>query len=199
MLRLCWLAASAAQAAGRRLWRDLAAAIGPGEAFGMTRHARLGITLMVSLPIAMAAALLLPNIVIVMSPSIDAWLLRRAPGPVSRGDLVSFTLTHPIAGAEPVNVTKKVRCMPGELLRSVERISRSSGGGTDGWYYCGDRFLAISRPRTRDGRALAHLNWGEKRIPAGYVYLGSDHPDGFDSRYYGLVATRRLTRMEKIL
>jgi len=31
------------------------------------------------------------------------------------------------------------------------------------------------------------------------IFVGSSHPDGYDSRYYGPVAIDRLTRMEKLL
>jgi len=31
------------------------------------------------------------------------------------------------------------------------------------------------------------------------IFVGSRHPDGYDSRYYGPVAIERLTRMEKLL
>jgi type IV secretory pathway protease TraF len=36
-------------------------------------------------------------------------------------------------------------------------------------------------------------------IPRGMVYVGSHHPSGFDSRYYGPVPISRLRRMEKLL
>lgn len=199
MLRLFWLAAKSIKRAVFRLPHDLALAIGPGQAADRSQQARLLIAGSICLPIALLVALLLPKMVLVMSPSVDAWVLRAAPGVISRRDLVSFTLHHPIAGPSPVSVTKRVLCLPGEMLRSVERPSRTPGAMFDGWYYCGARFLAISRPVTHDGRSLAHLQWGERAIPAGFLYLGSDHPDGFDSRYFGLVPIDQLTRMEKIL
>ncbi|WP_374549247.1 S26 family signal peptidase [Sphingobium yanoikuyae] len=199
MLRLFWLAARSLKNAIFRFPHELALAIGPGQATGRSQQVRLLIAASISLPIALVVAVLLQGIMLVMSPSIDAWALRPSPGKIRRGDLVSFTLSHPIAGPRPVSVTKRALCLPGEMLRSVERPSRTPGAMFDGWYYCGPRFLAISRPATHDGRSLAHLQWGERAVPAGFVYLGSDHPDGFDSRYFGLVPIARLTRMEKIL
>jgi type IV secretory pathway protease TraF len=51
----------------------------------------------------------------------------------------------------------------------------------------------------RAGQALTPFAWGRRPLPAGSAYLGSDHEDGFDSRYYGPVSIARLTRMERVL
>jgi len=151
------------------------------------------------LPVGLLTFQALPQFTLVMSPSIDAWAVRAAPGPIARGDLVSFRLADPFEGGEPVPVTKYALCMPGQMLSEVERPSRRVRGQHDGWYYCDGRLLGISKPATAKGRRLVHLRWGRQPIPAGQVYVGSRHPDGYDSRYYGPVAFDRLTRMEKIL
>jgi type IV secretory pathway protease TraF len=151
------------------------------------------------LPIGLLTALAIPHFTLVMSPSIDAWIVRTAPGPIRRGDLVSFRLTDKIAGPKPISVTKYALCLPGQMLSEIERPSRMAPAKRDGWYYCDGRLLGVSKPYGRKGQILAQLSWGRQPIPAGFAYVGSSHPDGYDSRYYGPVATDRLTRMEKVL
>jgi type IV secretory pathway protease TraF len=160
---------------------------------------RFALSLAAILPIATLTWLGLPGITLVMSPSIDAWAVRRAPGPIHKGDLVEFMLSHPIAGPKPVSVTKRALCLPGERLREIERMSIDGREGTRSWYYCGRTFLGASRLFGRDGRPLPHLRWGDRPIPRGFIYVGSDHAGGFDSRYFGPVRLERLTRMERIL
>lgn len=199
MLRLACLAAS-------RLWSGLkdlpaqsARALGGAVGNQPADNRRLALSLAVILPVAALTWLGLPTVTLVMSPSIDAWAVRRAPGPIHKGDLVEFMLTHPIAGPKPVSVTKRALCLPGERLREIERLSVDGREGTRSWYYCGRSFLGASRPFGRDGRPLPHLHWGDRPILSGYIYVGSDHAGGFDSRYFGPVRLDRLTRMERIL
>lgn len=129
---------------------------------------------------------------------IDAWAVRAAPGPIHRGDLVSFTLSHPLAGPKPVAVTKYALCMPGDRLDWIEKPS-TTPRAWDGWYYCNGRLLGVSKAIGRNGQRLEHYKPDDLTIPSGFVYVGSQHPSGFDSRYYGPVAIQRLTRMERVL
>ncbi|UZW57693.1 peptidase [Sphingobium sp. JS3065] len=192
--------------AANRLWLGLktlpaqaALALGGGVGNQPADNRRLALSFAVILPVATLTWLGLPSVTLVMSPSIDAWAVRRAPGPVRKGDLVEFMLSHPIAGPKPVSVTKRALCLPGERLREIERLSVDGREGTRSWYYCGRTFLGASRPFGLDGRPLPHLRWGDRPIPPGFVYVGSDHAGGFDSRYFGPVRLERLTRMERIL
>lgn len=198
MLRLAW-------AAARRLWPEakllpLRAAVALGSA-GLgepPQPDRLWKAMALVMPVALLTWWVIPQVTWVISPSIDAWAVRAAPGHIAKGDYVMFLLSHPLAGPKPVNVTKRALCMPGEVLTEIEKPSRAIGGGRDAYYYCGVTLLGISKPFGRNGQALDHLAWGSKPIPAGFIYVGSSHPSGFDSRYYGPVAIARLTRMEKI-
>jgi conjugal transfer pilin signal peptidase TrbI len=150
------------------------------------------------LPIGLAAVWAIPQVTWVMSPSIDAIAVRAAPGAIHRGDYVMFLLSHPLAGPAPVSVTKQALCLPGDRITMVERPSNFSRT-VDGWYYCNGRLLNESKPTGRNGQRLEHWRPAAATIPAGFIFVGSPHPDGFDSRYYGPVAIDRLTRMEKIL
>jgi type IV secretory pathway protease TraF len=160
---------------------------------------RLWEALTLVLPVAIATWWAIPQIIWVMSPSIDAWAVRRAPGPIAKGDFVMFELSHPLAGPEPVNVTKQALCMPGEMLTEIEKPSAMTPHASDGWYFCNGVLLGVSKPIGRNGEKLDHLYWPAGPIPPGYAYVGSRHPSGFDSRYYGPVAITRLTRMERVL
>lgn len=199
MLRLAFLAARHVMPGILGLPRQAALALGEGIKKDDPRPSRLWKALALVMPIALLVGLTLPRLTLVMSPSIDAWLLRRAPGPITKGDLVQFTLVHPLAGPKPVSVTKRALCLPGEMLKAVERPSRMGRGLTDGYYYCNGALLGVSRPFGRDGRKLEHLRWGDRPLPDDFIYVGSDHTQGFDSRYYGPIGIDRLTRMERIL
>ncbi len=194
----------------RHLWphlaklpRAAAAALGAPEPGGEPQPARLWWAMALILPIAATAAWLLPKITLVMSPSVDAWILRSAPGPIALGDLVSFDLAASPASRQAipqfVRVTKYVLCLPGERIDWIMKPAPARPGAWESWFYCEDRFLGISKPFGHDAKRLQAWRPSSLIIPAGMVYVGSTHPDGFDSRYYGPVATTRLARMEKLL
>lgn len=201
MLRLFWALARAIAEIWprlRRLPREAAIALGAPDADGRVQPDRLWRAMLVVLPLALFAALLMPQIVLVMTPSIEAFAVRKSPGPIVRGDYVMFTLRHPIAGPKPVSVTKHALCLPGDRLVLVETPSPLAPDGWDGHYYCNDVFLGVSLPRAHNGMKLDHMRWSGI-IPAGMAYVGSRHAQGFDSRYFGLLPMTRLTRMERIL
>lgn len=176
------------------------AAVSLGGA-GLTKPAdpgRLWRSFVIILPIAYFVAWAMPQLTLVMSPSIEARIVRKAPGPIRRNDYVMFTLRHPIAGPEPILVTKKALCLPGDRLRVIERPSTHAVHALDGHYYCNGLLLGISLPLAHNGMKLTHLLWSGI-IPPGMIYVGSHHPRGFDSRYFGLLPVARLTRMEQLL
>lgn len=201
MLRLFWVLASALLGLWPRLRRlpgKAAVALGapgPGES---ARPARLWKALAISLPVALVAAILLPKVSLVMTPSIDAFAVRQAPGPIARGDYVMFTLRHPIAGPKPVKVTKYALCMPGDRLTKIKTPSIGAPNAFDSHYFCNGTLLGVSLPYGIHGQKLDHMQWSGV-VPAGMVYVGSHHPRGFDSRYFGLVPIATLTRMERLL
>jgi len=182
----------------RGLPRQAAMALGAPGPDLESRPERLWLALAIILPIALAAALVLPRITLVMSPSIDAWAVREAPGAIRRGDYVRFVLRHPIAGPAPVSVTKLALCLPGDRLTKIEMPSRLDPSAMDARYFCNGRLLGTTLPRDHNGIPLAHMMWSGV-VPPGMIYVGSHHPRGFDSRYIGLVSVAALTRMAPIL
>jgi type IV secretory pathway protease TraF len=201
MLKLFWLIAKWIGTLWSRL-RGLphkaAMALGPPGPDQPARPERLWRAMLMILPLALFAALVMPQITLVMSPSIEAFAVRRSPGPIVRGDYVMFTLRHPVAGPHPVSVTKHALCLPGDRLTMFETPSPLAANSWDGHYYCNGRLLGVSLPQAHNGLKLAHMKWSGV-IPAGMAYVGSPNPRGFDSRYFGLLPIRDLIRMERIL
>lgn len=198
MLKLAWITARAAWPEIKLLPLRAAVALGSSGLGQPVRPAQLWKAYAIVLPIGLGVWWAMPQVTWVMSPSIDAWAVRAAPGPIHKGDFVMFMLSHPLAGTKPVNVTKQVLCMPGERIDMIEKPSTTTGAW-DGYYYCNERLLNVSKPIGRNGQKLDHWQPREGLIPEGTVFVGSSHPSGFDSRYYGPVAIPRLTRMEKVL
>jgi type IV secretory pathway protease TraF len=198
MLRLAWNL-------GKKAWPEIkllplraAVTLGASGLGQPPRPGQLFKVYCIVLPIGLLTWWAIPQVTWVMSPSIDAWAVRAEPGPIHKGDLVSFVLSHPLAGPKPVAVTKYALCMPGDRLDMIEKPSMAHGQW-DGWYYCNDRLLGVSKPIGRNGQRLEHYRPTERLIPAGLIFVGSRHPNGFDSRYYGPVSIGRLTRMERVL
>lgn len=202
MLRLAWNAARAAWPEIKLLPLRAAVALGSSGLGQPARPAQLWKAYGIVLPIGFAAWWAIPQVTWVMSPSIDAIAVRAEPGPIRKGDFVMLMLSHPLAGPKPVNVTKQALCLPGERIDMIEKPSMTPGapsGQYDGYYYCNERLLNVSKAVGRNGQKLDHWQPQEGIIPPGFVFIGSGHPSGFDSRYYGPVAMSRLTRVEKVL
>jgi type IV secretory pathway protease TraF len=201
MLRLFWALARALGGVGprlRRLPREAAMALGAPGPDQPARPERLWHAMLVVLPLALFAAVLMPQITLVMTPSIEAFAVRRSPGPIARGDYVMFTLRHPIVGPKPVSVTKHALCLPGDRLTMFETPSPLKPNSQDGHYYCNGVLLGVSLPQAHNGMTLDHMKWSGV-IPVGMAYVGSTHARGFDSRYLGLLPIADLVRMERIL
>lgn len=198
MLRLAFNAAKAGWTELKNLPLKAAVALGSSGLGQPPRPDQLWKAYGIVLPVGLLTLWAIPQVTIVMSPSIDAYLVRKVPGPIARGDLVSFTLSHPLAGPKPVGVTKYALCFPGERISMIEKPSMTPGKW-DGWYFCEGRLLGVSKPYGHNGLALDHWYPDNGRILPGTIYVGSSHASGFDSRYYGPIAVERLTRMEKVL
>lgn len=198
MFKLAFRAARAAWPEIRLLPLRAAVALGSSGLGQPLRPAQLWKAYAIVLPIGLATLWAIPQLTWVMSPSIDAIAVRASAGPIRKGDYVMFMLSHPLAGPRPVNVTKQALCLPGERIAMIEKPSMTAGAW-DGWYYCNERLLNVSKPFGRGGMKLDHWQPQLGTIPKGMIFVGSHHPDGFDSRYYGPVAIERLKRMEKVL
>jgi len=106
--------------------------------------------------------------------------------PPSRGGYVIFDpprsalLTHHF-GARPQPFAKIALGMPGDLV-THEGTNVAVNG----------RVVSRMKPRTRQGEPLTPGATG--RVPTGCYFLGTPHPDGFDSRYaeIGFICARQI-------
>ncbi len=198
MLKLAWHVGNRAYQSAGDLTLRAAVALGASGLGQPARPIQLFKAYCIVLPIGLFAWWAVPQVNLVMTPSIDAWAVRRAPGPIHRGDLVSFTLINPLAGPKPVNVTKYALCLPGDRIDVLEGPSKTKGF-FDASYFCNGKLLGVSKPRSRSGKLLTHWQPQTVIMPGDAIFVGSSYKDGFDSRYYGPVEIDRLTRMEKLL
>lgn len=114
-----------------------------------------------------------------------AFLIHKNKVPL-RGDYVFFmapanALVRRHFGPKPQPFGKLVYGLPGDIVSH------------DGlWVAVNGKTVARMKARTRAGEPLTPGAVG--RIPGGCYYVGTPHPDGFDSRYaeIGLVCTRQL-------
>jgi type IV secretory pathway protease TraF len=199
MLSLAWKAGKHLAIGLKNLPRRAAVALGAEGLGEPARPHRLWKACAIVVPVGFLACWAVPQVTLVMSPSVDAWAVRPSPGPIAKGDLVIFTLSHPLAGPEPISVTKRALCMPGERISLIEKPSTMAPDAMDGWYYCDGKLLGVTKPYGRNGQKLDYWRPDHGLIEPGTIYVGSSHPSGFDSRYYGPVPIARLTRMEKLL
>ena len=126
-----------------------------------------------------------PHLMVTSSPSLKYRLYYRSetvPKTVHNGDYISFQRTDSlINGGRKFAATKRAVCVEGENLRV---------SGFD--YYCGDKYLGTGRDHLRDGRKLQHFVFNGP-IPKGKFFAFGDHPDSYDSRYWGFLGTEEAT------
>lgn len=144
--------------------------------------------LLLSLLIAGFAGSFLPGrISVTLTPSVKhrVWWLSKDTSYVRHGQYVLFHLpSSSLAGmsvpetvitGQDIRVIKRVGCDEGEELKRKGRD-----------FYCGEEYLGQAKERSQQGEPLTPFPFSGK-IPSGKVFLVGDHPDSFDSRYFGLV------------
>ena len=144
------------------------------------------LTFVVGIPAAWGVSYLYKHVNITTSQSLYHrvfWMTDEVPGP---GDYATFELSHPLAGPEPVLISKQLKCWPGETLK-VE--------GRDFW--CGGHYLGRAKTKTLTGKPLPLFSFSGP-IPEGKAFAFGSHPDSFDSRYWGFVEIATAKRLEAI-
>ena len=154
----------------RRLWIALALFIGSSVALTAITGWRDHHALLIN------ASTSLPN---------WAFLIHHNRSP-ARGDYVFFepppsALIRRHFGSGPLLFGKRVLGMPGDTVRHWDRSVTINA-----------RLIAFTKPASRLGEPLAIGPSGV--IPAGCYYVGTDHKDGFDSRYaaIGFICAARI-------
>lgn len=143
---------------------------------------------LISLLLAGLAGSFLPGrISITLTPSVKhrIWWLSQDTSNVRRGQYVLFHLPHSNLAGMAVPKTVVI----GQDIRAIKRVGCDEGEdlklkGRD--FFCGDEFLGHAKERSQQGEPLMPALFSGE-IPPGKVFLVGDHPDSFDSRYFGLV------------
>ena len=126
------------------------------------------------------------NILLTVSASVGhRWFWRSGEQP-ARGDYATFLLQHPLAGAQPVRLTKRLVCWSGDVLKVSDRH-----------YYCNGQFLGIAKETGLNGQALPQFVY-QGRIPDGKAFAYGAHKDSFDSRYWGLLEVEAAERLSPL-
>jgi len=144
--------------------------------------------LLLSLVLAGFAGSFLPGrISVTLTPSVKyrVWWLSQDTSKVRHGQYVLFHLPssnlkgmpvpETVVNGQDIRAIKRVGCDEGETLSQKKRD-----------FFCGDEFLGHAKETSQKGEPLTPFLFTGK-IPAGEVFLVGDHPDSFDSRYFGLI------------
>ncbi|OES24223.1 S26 family signal peptidase [Alteromonas macleodii] len=114
----------------------------------------------------------------VVTPSIDATLLRYTDAPFERGDYVTFTLFHELANkGQGIEVTKMLVCMAGDTLRI--------DNGTE--FFCNDEFIGSAYTYSPDIEQDLPVFDFQGVIPEDKGFVTGIHAKSFDSRNWGFI------------
>lgn len=133
--------------------------------------------------------MLIPSrICITLTPSLNKrvfWMNHNVKN-IQRNDYVLFSLDTGRLSPE-VSIPDEVR--RGDKVRAMKRVACVSGDllkveGQD--YYCNNTFIGRSKLLSIKGEKLIPFIFNGI-VPEGLVFLTGDHPDSYDSRYYGFI------------
>ena len=152
----------------------------------VSRSVRFAMALVLSLGVALAPWFYKLSFNLSESLPGSVYLVKRgAPAELRRGMLVEF---QPARSVSARAFVKRITALPGD------RIMRAGSGGREFWLAGSPNvFLGYAKRLSRKGAPLAPSQGGI--VPAGYVYVSTEHQDSLDSRYrqIGLVLINRLT------
>ncbi len=141
---------------------------------------------------ATAIAVFVPvmdRIVLNGTPSVKANIFWKTPKQaIVKGDYVMAPARHHYIPANYPYLTKVALCFPGDQLKYEADQ-----------FFCNGVELNKTKKHTLTGAPLEPFQWEDGEIPPGHVFIGSPHPDGFDSRYLGLFAIEELIRLEALI
>ncbi len=123
------------------------------------------------------------HVLVTVSASVEDRIFWRTGDQPDKGDYATFMFSHPLAGEEPVRLTKRLVCWEGDLL-TID--------GRD--HYCNGEPLGSAKTVGLAGKPLPLFVYND-RVPAGKAFAFGEHVDSFDSRYWGLIdiaSTERL-------
>lgn len=153
----------------------------------MTTRKKRTILLLSLLLAGFAGSFLPARISVTLTPSVKhrIWWLSQDTFQVRQGQYVLFHLPYSslagmvvpesVVSGEDIQAIKRVGCDEGEMLNRKGRD-----------FFCKEEFLGRAKEQSQNGEPLTPFLFSG-RIPPGKVFLVGDHPDSFDSRYFGLV------------
>lgn len=99
---------------------------------------------------------------------------------VKEGSYVLFEIDHPLIAeliktAKTNRAIKRVVCLPGSTLKVEKRD-----------YYCDGRSLGRAKEYTSKGVKVDNFIFNGV-VPKGSYFVMGEHPDSFDSRYFGFI------------
>lgn len=124
-----------------------------------------------------------------MTESVEGKIFKMRPDlDVARETTVMFEWEDPVLPSGVKHMTKHVLCFPGDILKREGLI-----------FYCNGVMINRAKLRTKSGDFLNVFEWTEGPVPDGVFFAGTDHPDGYDSRYYGFVPLDSAVVVERTL
>ncbi len=123
------------------------------------------------------------RIIVNTSPSLSYRFMWRAGGTPQKHDYVTFFVNHELIGAKPVRVSKQLNCWSGDTLTLRGRE-----------FFCNGEFMGEAKTRGLKGQEMPLFVFNGV-IPVGKVFASGQHPDSFDSRYYGFVDLDNVERI----
>jgi len=126
----------------------------------------------------------------VVTPSIDATFLRYSDAPFEKGNYVTFNLIHELANkGNGIEVTKKLVCLPGEVIRIDH--------GTE--FFCNGEFIGSAYTYSPDIEKELPVFSFQGVIPADKGFVTGNHAKSFDSRNWGFITLSESKNNEVIL
>ena len=116
------------------------------------------------------------RLIFTLTPSLPhRFYLKLSPEDIKRGEYILFHLHGDRYAKDEDFLLKRVVCTEGNVLFVRDRK-----------YYCNEFYLGEAKEYTLTGERLDNFVY-TGRIPEGYVFVLGNHPDSYDSRYFGLV------------
>ncbi len=105
-----------------------------------------------------------------------------------KGDRVNFDFNHPLVMEnKKVKFLKKLSCVEGDTLAI----------GND-MFFCNDILIGVGAPIKIKGNTVDTFKY-EGVIPKGKAFVLGESGNSFDSRYWGFVEYKQLTRLIPII
>lgn len=126
------------------------------------------------------------HILVTVSASVDDRIFWRTGDAPDRGDYATFMFSHPLAGHDPVRLTKRLVCWEGDVLTVEGRQ-----------HFCNGEPLGVAKESGLDGQALPLFVYNDV-VPVGKAFAYGGHADSFDSRYWGLIDVNEAERLHPL-